>query len=259
MVFLMSSASFAADSKPRSVKVIAHRGASGYAPENTMASFKKALEMGADMIELDIHLTADGDLAVMHDAETVRTTGVKNVLRMMTMEQIKKLDAGSSMSKEFAGEQVPSLKEVLDWARGKIKVNIEIKSDGCEEKTAALIKDHDMYGDVIVSSFTHEYLKKIKELDPKIKTGALLDDIENEKQIDEIVANCHPDALHPRYLMLNKSIVKKAHKKGLEVNVYTVNDPVSMKRMIDAGADGIITNYPDVLASIVDGKTAEKK
>jgi glycerophosphoryl diester phosphodiesterase len=233
------------------VRVIGHRGASGYAPENTMVSYKKAFEMGAEMVELDIYKSADGVLTIMHDSNAKRTTGVDLEIEKTTYAEIAKLDAGSSFGKEFAGEQVPTLEQVLAWAAGKIQVNIEIKGDGCEEGVVSLINKYEMKNSVIVSSFNHAYLKKIKELDPDIQTGALVGDIAGKEDLDKIIEECHPDAVNPRFTGVDKKIVKAAHDRGLQVNVYTVNDPISMRMLIKAGVDGIITNFPDVLLKLV--------
>lgn len=250
---MMGSAVFAEDTAGSSNAplVIGHRGASAYAPENTMASFIKAYELGADMIELDIHVSMDGELIVIHDDDTERTTGTAGLVRLMNSSDILKLDAGSTMSEEFKDEKIPLLKDVLAWAKGKIKINIEIKSEGCEEKTVELLRKYEMTDMVIVSSFHHEYLKKIKELDPSIKTAALVKDISGIKDIKQVVEDCNPDAINPRFLLLNKKTVGIAHKAGLKVYPYTVNDPVSMKRMISAGVDGIITNYPDLVKDLL--------
>ncbi len=239
-------------------RIIAHRGASAYAPENTMASFEKARELGADMIELDIHRTLDGHIVVIHDPDTDRTTGVVNKIRFMKLSDIRKLDAGSWMSEKFKDERIPTLYEVLKWAKDKIQVNIEIKSDGCEKKVVKMVEKLDMTDQVIVSSFHHEYLLKIKELNPEIHTGALVGDINSKADLDKIIEACRPDAVNPRYIAVTRTIVKAAHKRGLAVNVYTVDDPVTMKRLIKYGVDGIITNYPDVLDGILK-KYAEKQ
>lgn len=262
MFFGVYSASASQLPAPKgTVRVIAHRGASGYAPENTMASFKKALELKAEMIELDVHLTKDGVAVIMHDGKTDRTTGVKGEIKEMTYEEIQKLDAGSWYSKDFAGEKVPTLQEVLEWASGKIQVNIEIKAPGCEKIVVDLINKYDMKNTVIVTSFDHTILKKIKDLDPEVITGALVGDVSNEQQIKSIINLCKPDAINPNYLYLNKTKVKYSHDLGLFVNPYTVNDVISMKQQIKYGVEGIITNYPDVLLATLDKmkKPEEKK
>lgn len=231
--------------------VIGHRGASAYAPENTMASFIKAYELGADMIELDIHASMDGEIFVIHDADTNRTTGTPGLISFMKASDIKKLDAGSWMGEEFKDEKIPLLKDVLEWAKGKIKINIEVKSARCEEKTVEMLHEYEMIENVIVSSFHLEYLKKFKELDTSITTAALVKDISGKKDITQAIEACHPDAINPRFLLLNKKTVDMAHKAGLKVYPYTVNDPVSMKRMISAEVDGIITNYPDLVKDLL--------
>ena len=232
---------------------VGHRGASGYAPENTMSAFKLAKEMGADMVELDVYRTKDGVLVVMHDADVKRTTDGEGKIEEMMLEQVKKLDAGSRYNPKFAGEKIPALDEVLEWAvAADIQVNIEIKGAGCEELVLAAIEKYKMRDKIIVSSFHHDYIKKIEEADPGIKTGALVKDIED---IDAIIAaSGKPDAVNPRYNMVTKQIVDEAHKRGLAVNVYTVNDPLAMRQMISAGVDSIITNYPDRLGSLINKK-----
>jgi len=232
-------------------RVIGHRGASGSAPENTMASFKRAHELGADMFELDIHRAADGVLVVIHDDDTERTTGVPGKVAEMTSAQIAALDAGSWFSKDFAGEPIPTLRQVLDWAKDKIQVNIEIKSDGCEEGVVAMVNEFGMKDNVIVTSFEHSFLKKIKEMDPGITTGALTRDIIDLGDIDKIIEACAPDALNPRYIMANKKVIRRAQERGLSVNIYTVNDPITMNRLARDGANGIITDHPDVLIEVL--------
>ena len=232
----------------RKVMVVAHRGASGYAPENTMAAFRLAHEMGADMLELDVWRSADGYIVVMHDDTVDRTTNGAGRIEEMTLQQIKKLDAGSKLRQEFANEPVPTLEEVLAWAGDKILVNIEIKGPGCEEKIVELLKKHKMTGKVIVTSFHHEYVAKIKELEPAIETGALVSEIEDLKAVIE---NCRPNAIVPKYTKVTKNQVAEAHKIGLRMIVYTVNDTASMRQMIQYGVDGIITNYPDMLIKLM--------
>lgn len=239
----------------RKVMVIGHRGASGYAPENTMTSFKMAKEMGADMIEYDVYMSADGVPVIMHDDKVDRTTDGTGSIEEMTLEQIKKLDAGSKTDKKYAGEKVPTLEEVVSWAaENKILMNIEIKGAGCEEKIVELLKKYKMTDKTIVSSFNHEFIKKIRKLEPKIEIAALIGDVEN---IDAIVKNCHPDDLNPRFMKLTKGQVADAHAAGLRVNVYTVNDAVFMRQMIGFGVDGIFTNNPDVLIKILDKKKTQ--
>ncbi|HOX27579.1 MAG TPA: glycerophosphodiester phosphodiesterase family protein [bacterium] len=240
----------------RKVMVIAHRGASGYAPENTMVSFKRALEMKAEMVELDVWRSKDGVLVVMHDGKPDRTTDGTGNLEEMTLEQIKKLDAGAKFKPEFSGERVPTLEEAISWAAAsEIGVDIEIKGAGCEEGIVEMLKKYDMTYKVIVTSFHHDYIAKIKKLDPAIKTGALVGAIGDLKAIIE---NCHPDAVVPNYMNVTKSVVDDAHKLNIPVIVYTVNDALSFKMMYKAGVDGIISNYPDQLIAFLEKNNKKK-
>jgi glycerophosphoryl diester phosphodiesterase len=149
-------------SDEKRIMVIAHRGASGYAPENTVSAFKKAIMMKADMIEFDVHLTKDGKVVLMHDKTVDRTTDGKGKVKEMTLKELKKLDAGLWFDKKFKGEKIPTLEKVLKKFKGKILFNIEIKSEGTEEEIVRLIKKYKLEKDVMVSSFNHQFLKKIK-------------------------------------------------------------------------------------------------
>ena len=256
MVAFVSLTAFALESPSgRKVLVVGHRGASGYAPENTMAAFKLAHEMGADMFELDVYMSADGQVVVMHDDDIKRTTNGEGPVEEKTAAELAALDAGSWYKEKFTGEPVPTLEQVLAWAKDKILVNIEIKGAGCEQPVVDLVKKYEMVDQVIVSSFHHDYLAKIKELEPAIETGALFG---KERDLKEIIEECHPDAVNPKYILATKAFVKEAHALGLEVNVYTVNDQLSMKQMLQAGVDSIITNYPDTLIKMVDKKKKKK-
>ncbi|MFH1540128.1 MAG: glycerophosphodiester phosphodiesterase family protein [bacterium] len=255
---------FASDQKQKpnkrskSILVIAHRGASGYAPENTIAAFKRAIELGADMYELDCYLTKDGEIVVIHDDDVERTTNGSGKVSELTLGEIKKLDAGSWFGEEFAGESVPTLREALDLAKGKILVNIEIKEAGFEKQTVELVEELEMVEDVMVTGFDHSVIKKIKDMNPKIKTGALVKDITPE-EIETEILKLNTDAINPRYIAVNKKLVKAAHEHGLEVNPYTVNDVLAMKMQINSGVDGIITNYPDVLLKLLGREKIKEK
>lgn len=158
--------------------IIGHRGAASLAPENTLASFKKAWEKGAEMVELDVHRTKDGHLVVIHDDKVDRTTDGKGLVKNLTLKEIKALDAGSWFSYEFKGEKVPTLEEVMDWSCGKIYLDIEVKNStqypGIEKDIAGLIEKKKMEKDVIVTSFDPGCIKKLEKLNDEISSGALL-------------------------------------------------------------------------------------
>lgn len=236
------------NAQEKKIFVQAHRGASAYAPENTMASFKMALEMKADYLELDVHLTKDGHLLIMHDETVDRTTDGKGAIKNMTLAEITKLDAGIKYNKKFKGEKVPTLEELLKTFAGKIKFNIEIKADGCEEGVVKLIKQYKIEKDVMVSSFHHEYLQKVKELEPSIITAGLVTMGPKIKQLKNTIK---ADYLNIHESFLTKAIYDKAREAGLGVVVWTVNEKENMKKFVQMGVDGIITNYPDVARQVV--------
>lgn len=237
---------------PHAVRVIGHRGAMGHAPENTLAAFKKALEQGADMVELDIHRSRDGKLVVMHDASAKRTTGVPNMVMLMSSRQLTQLDAGGWYHRAFEGEPVPLLEDVLTWAKGKIQVNIEVKAAGCEKEIVRLLQAMDLHNETIVTAFDHSVLRTLKKLDPKVRTGALISDMmQGLDTVRTIAKTVNPDAINPAKKLVTPQFVKLAHDLGMAVNVYTVNDPAEMKALITQGVDGIITNYPDRLLTVL--------
>src|SRR3954452_5296438 len=155
------------------VRVNAHRGAMGYAPENTFAAFELAVAQGADMIEMDVHLTADNQCVVIHDETLERTTDGHGLVGEMTLAELQRFDAGSWFGSEFAGQHIPSLDEVLAWGHGRAIMNIEIKADpvpyeGIEARVVDLIRRHGMQDDVILISFDHRAIKRVKALAPEI-------------------------------------------------------------------------------------------
>lgn len=239
----------------RKVMVVAHRGASGYAPENTLAAVKLATEMKADMTEFDVYKSKDGVIVVMHDETVNRTTNGKGKIEEMTLKELQTLDAGSKYDKKFAGEKIPTLEEIIKLAKGKILLNIEIKGAGCEKGIVGLVKKYGMQDKVLVSSFHHEYLQTVKELNPDIRTGAL---VNFSPDIQKIVSEIKADALNIMWLGFNEKVFKEAKDNGLAVFVWTVNDETGMKKMVEAGVDGIITNYPDRAVSVLEGKTRDQ-
>ncbi|MGO1372331.1 MAG: glycerophosphodiester phosphodiesterase [Senegalia sp. (in: firmicutes)] len=229
--------------------IYAHRGAKGYRPENTMAAFKLAMEMGADGIETDIHLSKDGYLVLIHDEKVDRTTTKKGYIKDMTLDQIKLLDAGSKFSEEFAGEEIPTLEELIILTKDTdIILNIEIKNNKMnypkiEEKLVELIKKYKIEERVIISSFNHNTIYKIKELDENLKTGILYS--RNIKRPIRFAKNIRADALHPKHKRVDFKLMIKAKLTGLEINTFTINNTKQMNKMFKYRVDGIITDYPD--------------
>ncbi len=220
-----------------------HRGAPLKAPENTLKSFEYAIDIGVDLAELDVMQTADGYIVCMHHWDVSRTTNGEGMVEELTLREIKALDAGS-------GQQVPMLSEVLDLVRGKIGINVDIKVPDIEKQVLDLILEKKMLESSIVSSFIHSSLSAIKDLNPAIFTGLLIEH-EVEDFID-YVQQFSADAFHPNQSILTKEMVEGCHAAGLKVHVWTVNDESDMTMFLDWGVDGIITDMPVVCVRVVD-------
>jgi glycerophosphoryl diester phosphodiesterase len=237
------------------VKVYAHRGASGYAPENTMAAFKKAVELGSHGIECDVQMTKDGKLVVTHDEMIDRTTDGKGFIKDITFEELTKLDAGSWFDKEFCGQRVPLLTELLQLIKETgLLLNIEIKSGiviypGIEEKVLEEVEAYGIQDKVIISSFNHYSINRIKQLAPSVKTGILY--MEGIFEPWNYMKTVGCECAHPFYMALKPEIAGEIKKRGFLINVFTVNDPEHGASMAAMGVDGIITNYPDKILKIV--------
>ena len=237
-------------------QVTAHRGFSHVAPENTMPAFEAAVSSGADFIELDVQLTSDDQMVVFHDERLDRTTNGKGQLKNQTYEQLQKLSAGSWFKKsdEFADVKIPLLTEVLDAVGNDIMLNIEIKRSGDPKKTAAhlvdIIEEYGLVNSVYVTSFSYPALKKVKQLNPKIKT-AFIANISTSTSYAQLP---YIDAVSMNYLFVNQSVVNSAHHNGKRVFVWTVDRQSEMQKMMALGVDNIITNRPDKALEIVDSK-----
>ena len=224
-------------------KVMAHRGASIDAPENTMAAFEKAIENMADYIELDVQLTNNGEVIVMHDSNAYRTTGVDANIVNMAYKEVKTLDAGSWFSDEYVGENVPSLKEVLELTQGKIKLNIELKpadnGTALAKNTVRLIEKYNMVNDCVITSFSESALKAVKTYNQEIKVGYILSaaygDFYDMKNVDFFSVNA---------AFLSKRTIDAIHNSGKRVYAWTVNNKESIKNLTNKGVDGIITDNP---------------
>jgi len=223
--------------------VIAHRGASGYAPENTLKAFRTAWEMSADMIELDVQETLDGRLVCIHDFELPRTTNGEGYVGELTYREIKELDAGQ-------GERVPLLREVLDFAEGRIGVNIEVKALNVEKRILELVTEREMLDSVMFSSFMHNTVRVIKNLNACARTAIIL----SEPRDDAVryTLDLGANAINPPFETLTPELVKGAHEAHLEVFPYTMNDASSMRKLLSIGVDGLITDLPDVCVKAVE-------
>ncbi len=238
-------------------KVWAHRGASGYAPENTLDAFRKAVEMGADGIELDVQMTKDGELVVIHDETINRVSNGKGWVKDYTYEELKKFNFNKTHL-EYTKEEIPTLEQVYLLIKPtNLTINVEIKTGivfypGIEERVLELTERLGMKERVIYSSFNHYTIRKIKELDPQAKTGMLYED----GIIDAVDYACDvvkADALHPAgYNVFYLGFLERCRERKRLLHVWTINEEKHMRMLCEAGVDALITNYPDIAKKIRD-------
>lgn len=234
--------------------IFAHRGARRVAPENTLPAFAQALAMGVAGIELDVHLTRDNQLAVIHDFVVDATTDGQGTITEMTWDEIARLDAGSYFDPSFAGVRVPRLEEVLDLVDKRCQVNIEIKSRDpyardASDLVATLIRKRDLYDQVIVSSFNPITLIKMRHLDARVRLGILYDQT-MPALLRTIWAGApmYPNAQHPHYAVIDAAYMAWAQEIGAAVNTWTVNEVEDARRLARLGVDVIMTDVPDLIA-----------
>lgn len=235
--------------------VIGHRGAAGYAPENTMASFERGISLRADAIELDVHPTSDGELVVIHDPTLERTTNGSGFVSAHTLAQIRELDAGSWFAPSFKDVRVPTLNEILDWAHGRTKVVIEIKQGpifypNIVELLIAALDRADMRGEVLVISFDHFSVQRVKQLAPDIMTGVLY----AGRCVNPVALarDAGADALMPHWALLTKEEVVTAHAAGLFIAPW--GGPEQDYRFILAtGVDAVAADFPDRPRQVLEG------
>ncbi|WP_243355669.1 glycerophosphodiester phosphodiesterase [Bacillus litorisediminis] len=230
--------------------IFAHRGSKGTHPENTLAAFQKAIELGVDGIELDVHVTKDGELVVIHDETVDRTTNGTGRICDLTLAEIKQFDAGSWFSPNFADEKIPALTEVLQLLKSTdILINIEIKSDiiayeNIEEKVLAAIKNSGLNeSQFIISSFNHYSVARFKKLAPQIETAILFMEILLDPW--EYAANMGASALHVYEPVAFTEMSKCAMKHGFPVRVFTVNSHEHMRALMDLQLSAIFTDFPE--------------
>jgi len=229
---------------------IAHRGLSARFPENTLAAFAGAADAGAQMIELDVTLTNDRKLVVIHDDTVDRTTNGSGAVRGLTMKTLGQLDAGSWFDPRFKTQRLPTLTQVLDMAKGRLLVNIEIKpeavdphslDDAVERQILALVCEKKMVEDVLVSSFDWRVLKKLRRLDPAIAVG-LLADVPADDRLFDWIEQVTAFSWHPDYRVLTRVQVEKVHGVGARVFPYAVNGQIDTGGMLAMGVDGMMVD-----------------
>lgn len=232
--------------------IISHRGASGYAPENTLASMKMALEMGCEAMEFDVQLTKDNQMIVCHDFTVDRTTNGTGEVKDLTLAEIKSLDAGSWFSKEFAGERIPTLDEVLDLVPNDLLLHIEIKKTATDKRNIEkMLYDYlvryNRLSTSLISSFNHSSVLEIKKLDNQLNIAIALeaDLIEPLKYIEG--NNLPIYSFHPCYDYVTADMIKQLHDHNIKVNCWTVNSKEVALSLKEMGVDSVFSNYPDLL------------
>ncbi|HWO96819.1 MAG TPA: glycerophosphodiester phosphodiesterase [Bacillus sp. (in: firmicutes)] len=250
----------------RDLLIIAHRGASGYAPEHTIKAYELGIEQGGTYTEVDLQMTKDGTLIALHDETVDRTTDGKGLAKQLTLKQIKKLDAGSSFNrlnpkrakKEYEGLQIPTLEEIFQALGSDHHYYIEVKapsrSGEMEEKLVELMKRYNIKtNNVYIQSFSKDSLQKLKRLNPSLRLIQLLPShhsgLITRKQLKTI--STYAVGVGPNAQLLTSQYVQTVKAAGLDIHPYTVNDSKQMKRLIKWGVDGMFTDYPDRLARIV--------
>lgn len=228
--------------KSNETLVFAHRGASACAPQNTLAAFELAAKQGAHGIELDVHLTRDRQLAVIHDATVDATTDGQGAVAQMSLAQLKKLDAGVWFSSQFANERIPTLDDVFATVGHRLFVNVEIKSaaPGIENAVADCIRHHQMEARALVSSFDAGVLRRLRPL-ISVPLGYLFG-FASQSQLADMANFCA--ALHPWHERVDADFMQQARASGCLVNVWTVNDPLRACHLRALGVNGVITDHP---------------
>jgi glycerophosphoryl diester phosphodiesterase len=234
--------------------IIAHRGAAGHAPENTLASFERAVELGAGFIETDLHLTRDGQFVAIHDATLDRTTNGRGTVREFTLAELRKVDAGLWYDRSYMGQRIPTLGEVLDFARKHdVVFYLEVKYDaawGMHHALVAALKEAQSAARTIVISFDPRTIAAIRRLDASLMVGLLMKD----PKVDAVRAALDVGArqLCPKTTIVTPELVEQAHRAGLQVVTWTANQVEEMHLMIAAGVDGIMTDFPDRLRVVLE-------
>ena len=237
--------------------VIGHRGASGHAPENTFAAFKKAVALGAAFIETDLHLSRDAHFVAIHDATVNRTTNGQGAVHDMTLSELRKLDAGSWFGSEFAGERIPTLEEIFEFSKkNDVVFYLEIKPGGSwggEHAMVGALRESGEIPRTVVISFDAAIVLSLRKIEPTLMTGLLYDG-QIENPIDKAV-EIGARQLVVRGDLVTPAMIAQIHKKDLQVVCWTVNQPAHMRMLMAAGVDGIMSDYPDRLAAAVKKET----
>ncbi|NQD64359.1 glycerophosphodiester phosphodiesterase [Bacillus haikouensis] len=237
----------------KQVDNVAHRGAAGYAPENTIAGFDLAVDMKADYIEIDVQRSKDGELVVIHDTTVDRTTDGTGKVGNLTLQQLQQLDAGSWKEESFAGETIPAFEEILDRYHGKVGILIELKAPelypGIEEQVAEALKERNLdqpqNEKIIIQSFNFQSMKKTDQLLPKVPVGVLTSNRTHTTAEALKEFSTYAEWFNPSYGIVTEEVVDQVHAQGMQIGSWTVRSQEAADFLFDMNVDAIITDYPD--------------
>ena len=240
-------------SLPHRPIVVAHRGASAIAPENTLAAFQLALNAGADAIELDIHLSSDNHVVVIHDSRLSRTSSGKGAVKNTSLKELKRLSAGSWFHKKFTSEKIPTLSEVFELVRGRIGINVEIKTERGRTQSGKIVERlidviHKFHATqcVLISSFHHPYVEMAKQLDSTIATGTLYHPVHHlRKRFSTLATATNADFFICDKHLLRAKAVKHLHDRQISIGVYVINSERSLNKFVKMGVDCVYTDDPE--------------
>ena len=243
--------------------VVAHRGSSGNSPENTLAAFRQAISDGADMIELDVRMTKDFELVVLHDRSAYRTTGRRRKIWDLTLADLRSLDAGSRFSKKFADERIPSLRQVIDILPPTMSLNVEVKTDGDRRKRIALeeslylvLREKDFLARTIVSSFDHKFLHRLHNVHPEIRTAVLHIPVRNmTRKPSAIVQKLGATGFTCSITQLRKRMADDVHANNITLACYGVNTHRQFEKAMKLGVDVVITDWPKEMQHLAGKKS----
>ncbi len=233
---------------------IAHRGAAGTRPELTAPAFERAIELGADMIEIDVQMTRDRHLVVLHDLELGRTVPGNGAVRDLELAAIQTLDAGSWFDPAYAGAKVPSLTQVIDLLDGRASLNVEIKSPSEDWQATAeallrVLHEARCAGSTLISSFSLGALRALRERDLSVRVAVLWYEAnvhDSLRHAEELAA----EAIHPHHSLVSENLIRRAAERGLRVNAWTVNEVVRMRQLAELGIGGLISDFPERFAEV---------
>lgn len=236
-------------------KIFAHRGFSGKYPENTMLAFEKAVEIGVDGIELDVHLTKDNEIVIIHDEDIKRTCDGEGLVKDMTLEELRKYDASATFRGQYGFCGIPTLREYFELVKDTpIITNIELKTGvyeypTIEKRVIDMVREFGLSEKIIFSSFNHFTVKRCEEIAPEIKRGFLTGDWLYD--FGKYTAERNVQCCHPWHVSLSEEVIREMHESGCEINTWTVNEYADIEKLSKWGVDSLIGNFPDRMIEVL--------